>query len=387
MVGHLEQGVFRRAPHVGEPLRRHAVVQELVVRGIDEQGRFRLRRPRRVDVGRDDDLLDALADLDELRRAGLRMPLDLPPLRPGVRVVVVPGIAQQKTVIGFVDDQPDVSAHPHRPEVLVLRAIKLVKLMPRIRGVHLQVKRRCLHELLLVVRQPGEAAGERIGDAKIHCHTPKRRSRARLLTPPISPFTEPSSRFAICDIPRRDVDLLFSVVEVQVSATKSNHQRLDLSLVVVARDDVKGKIVQLESAGPFSGAQPIEDFPTADVPREPPSNRARCRRRDDPIRGRRRDFRPRAVSRKGASPQRAGQRCFTTGTPTRWHQAPVVDRPVVIMPNATFCVLSRKLFGLPLRHGHSTLNTFITSSPKVIDHLDCDAAAFGFVERARRVAV
>ena len=51
---------------------------------------------RRLHVDRDHDLLDRLADLDELRGAGLRMRLELAPLGPGVGLVVVVDVAEQQ---------------------------------------------------------------------------------------------------------------------------------------------------------------------------------------------------------------------------------------------------------------------------------------------------
>lgn len=74
----------------------------------------------------------------------------------------------RETARRFVNDQSDIGTHAHRPEVLVARLVELVELHSRIGRAHLQIKRRRLDGLLLVTGQPGEAVGERIGDAEFH---------------------------------------------------------------------------------------------------------------------------------------------------------------------------------------------------------------------------
>ncbi len=81
--------------------RRHAVAEQFVV------GRCRrtaacfggLRRRFGLHVDRDDDLLHRLANLDQLRRARLRMRLQLAPLGPVVGLVVVIDVAEQQARI------------------------------------------------------------------------------------------------------------------------------------------------------------------------------------------------------------------------------------------------------------------------------------------------
>ena len=121
-------------------------------------------------VDRDDDLLHRLADLDQLRRAGLGMRLQLAPLGPVVGLVVMIDVAEQQAASRLVDDQPDVAADPHRPEVLVLRLVELVEAHAGIGRVELQVEGRRLDGLLLVAGQAGEAVGEGVGDAEFHQH-------------------------------------------------------------------------------------------------------------------------------------------------------------------------------------------------------------------------
>ena len=54
------------------------------------------RRSSRLHVNRDNDLLHRLADLDQLRGAGLGMRLQLAPFRPVVSLVVVVDVAEQE---------------------------------------------------------------------------------------------------------------------------------------------------------------------------------------------------------------------------------------------------------------------------------------------------
>ena len=70
-----------------------------------------------------------------------------------------------------MDNQPDVIADPHRPEILVLRLVQLMELHPRIRRVHLEVERRRLDRLLFLACKAREAVGEGIGDAEFHTLT------------------------------------------------------------------------------------------------------------------------------------------------------------------------------------------------------------------------
>ena len=80
---------------------------------------------------------------------------------------MVADVAEQQARLGPVDDQPDVAADPHRPEVLVLRLVELVELQPGLRRVDLQVEGRRLDGLLLVAGQAGEAVGEGVGDEEV----------------------------------------------------------------------------------------------------------------------------------------------------------------------------------------------------------------------------
>ena len=67
-----------------------------------------------------------------------------------------------------MDDDPDVRARPHGPEVFIPRLVEAVETHARIRRVHLEVEGRGLNRLLLVAVQAGEAVGEGIGDEELH---------------------------------------------------------------------------------------------------------------------------------------------------------------------------------------------------------------------------
>ena len=65
-------------------------------------------------------------------------------------------IGQQEARLGLVDDDADVAADPHRPEMRIAGRSMRWKLQPWRRRVHLQVECRSLGSLLLCRRQPGQ---------------------------------------------------------------------------------------------------------------------------------------------------------------------------------------------------------------------------------------
>ena len=73
-----------------KPRSGYAVVRQLAVRHTGEHGALG------GDVARDLDLPHDLADLDELRRSGVRMLFEVPAFRPAIRVVVLADIAEQR---------------------------------------------------------------------------------------------------------------------------------------------------------------------------------------------------------------------------------------------------------------------------------------------------
>ena len=100
MVGQGQQRVLGGLLDVAEPLGGHAVAQEFVVGHAGEErlsprqarwrGRFRLH------IDRNDDLLHRLANLDQLRGAGLGMRLQLAPFGPVVGLVMVVDVTEQR---------------------------------------------------------------------------------------------------------------------------------------------------------------------------------------------------------------------------------------------------------------------------------------------------
>src|SRR5260370_12257877 len=71
---------------------------------------------------RDDDFPNRLSNLNELRGASLRMRLQLPPLCALIRLIVVIDVAEQETVIGLVDNEPNIVGESIRyPEFHIRR--------------------------------------------------------------------------------------------------------------------------------------------------------------------------------------------------------------------------------------------------------------------------
>jgi hypothetical protein len=127
-------------------------------------------RPNRLplDHSRDDDLLDGLTNLDQLCRAGDRMRLQLAPLGPVIRLVVMVDVTQQQTGGGLVNDQAKVPTRPHRPKIPVTRPLHAMETQTRTDRVQLQIEGRGLDQLLLVTGQTGEAGGKGVGYTKFH---------------------------------------------------------------------------------------------------------------------------------------------------------------------------------------------------------------------------
>ena len=99
VVGHVEEIILRCVAYIIKPVPRHADAQHVVLGKLLEERRQVLLPPDvRRGLGRagNHDVLDPLAQLDQLRRAGLRMGLDPPPLRPAVSVVVVVDVGEQQ---------------------------------------------------------------------------------------------------------------------------------------------------------------------------------------------------------------------------------------------------------------------------------------------------
>lgn len=97
------------------------------------------------------------------------MRLQFASFRPVVSLVVVVNVTEQKGCIALMDDQANVAANTHRPEIFVLRFVELVKAHAGVGRIDLQIERGCLDRLLFVASKASEAIGECIGDAEI-CH-------------------------------------------------------------------------------------------------------------------------------------------------------------------------------------------------------------------------
>ena len=106
---------------IREPLVRHAVAKQLAAEEVGEERKSRGSRPFLVHVARDDDLLDELPHFDELGRAGPRVDIQAAALSPCVGRIVMPDVTEQEAGVCLVDDQADIAADAHGPEVLVLR--------------------------------------------------------------------------------------------------------------------------------------------------------------------------------------------------------------------------------------------------------------------------
>ena len=81
---------------------------------------------------------------------------------------MVAGIAQQKAALGLMDDEANVTADAHGPEVFVLRAVNPVEAHSRIGGIDLKIERGGLDGLLLIAGEAREAVGKRVGYAEVH---------------------------------------------------------------------------------------------------------------------------------------------------------------------------------------------------------------------------
>ncbi len=113
MIRQIENGILIRDTNVFQPFLRNSVPQQLRIGqgGEDFLLRYLLCRNWRVHVARDENLLNALTDLDQLRRTGFGMRLQLAPLRPFVGVIVMADIAKEQAVLRLVNDQSDVAAN------------------------------------------------------------------------------------------------------------------------------------------------------------------------------------------------------------------------------------------------------------------------------------
>ena len=168
MVRKVQKTIFVGLAYITQPFRRYSVVQQFIVGDLGKK-----RSPCRcrlcyLNILRDENLLNGLANLHQLRSTRFWMRFQFPSLGPGVCLVVMIHVAEQQTAQRFVHDQADVGADAHRPEVLVLGLVDLVQLHPGVDRIKLQVEGSGLDGFLLVSGQTGEAVGKSVGDAEVH---------------------------------------------------------------------------------------------------------------------------------------------------------------------------------------------------------------------------
>src|SRR5437016_13287726 len=96
------------------------------------------------------------------------MHFQLPALRPLISLVMMTDVAEQETIRGLVDNQPDIFTHAYRREVRIPRLVEFMELQAWMCWIELQVKRRCLDCLLLLPRQPGKTIGKCVRNSEFH---------------------------------------------------------------------------------------------------------------------------------------------------------------------------------------------------------------------------
>lgn len=81
---------------------------------------------------------------------------------------MVSDVAKQQATLRLVNDQANVAADAHRPEIRVSGAVELVEAQTLACWIDLQIKRRGLGELLLLASQFAQASGEGICNSEFH---------------------------------------------------------------------------------------------------------------------------------------------------------------------------------------------------------------------------
>src|SRR5205809_4846321 len=115
-----------------------------------------------------EDCLYRLTNFHQLRRTSFRMGLQLPALRPAIRVIMVVNVTEQEACICFMNDQADITANSNRPKIRISRLTEFVKLHSGIRRIYLQVEGRGFHGFLLLAHQSPKAIRERASNAEFH---------------------------------------------------------------------------------------------------------------------------------------------------------------------------------------------------------------------------
>jgi hypothetical protein len=92
------------------------------------------------------------------------MCLDPTPFRPGIGIIMMVDIGDQRGIARLVDDQADIAIDPGRPEIRILALVEPMQLEAVTGRVHLQVKYACLNRLLVLTGQAVECSGEGVSD-------------------------------------------------------------------------------------------------------------------------------------------------------------------------------------------------------------------------------
>ena len=165
MVGKIEEAVVVCAAHIGQPLGRYTVVQQFFIGNV---GKGEWSGLLYLHVDRDLDLLDRLAHFDQLGRAGPGVGLQPALPRPAVGGIVVIDVAEQEAILCAVNDDADVRADAHGPEIFITGAVEPVELQARARGIDLHIKGGRLDRFLFVTAQSSKTIGEGVGNAEFH---------------------------------------------------------------------------------------------------------------------------------------------------------------------------------------------------------------------------
>ena len=143
LLCNIQNGVFGCLEHVIYPFRRYTPFENLVFPQPLKQRRFLARLLFGHHELTDHYFFDRLPDFNQLGGSGFRMDFQFAPLGPVICIIMVPDIAQQKALVCFVDDDPNIPVDPDRPEIRILGFFQLVKLHAGVGRVYLQIKGRC----------------------------------------------------------------------------------------------------------------------------------------------------------------------------------------------------------------------------------------------------
>jgi len=109
MVRQSEEAVLGRGADIGKPFSGNTPGKQV---GVAAPLKQRRQASFLFYILRNDDLLDSLANLDDLSGTGLRMDFEFASFSPGVGLVVVIDVAEHQTLICAMDDDPKVAGNP-----------------------------------------------------------------------------------------------------------------------------------------------------------------------------------------------------------------------------------------------------------------------------------